>query len=125
VTIVVRNEAALPHVWGDALLLEWAAEALVKNAVDALTGRGGTISVSVTDEPDEVVLRVADDGPGVPREVRHRLFEPGATTKTGGWGMGLALARRIVEASHGGRLVLERADGGAVFAVRLPREVAT
>lgn len=124
VTIVVRNEAALPHVWGDALLLEWAVEALVKNAVDALTGRGGTITVAVADEPDEVVLRVADDGPGVPREVRHRLFEPGTTTKEGGWGMGLALARRIVEASHGGRLVLERADGGAVFAIRLPREVA-
>jgi len=122
VTIAVHSESAEPEVEGDALLLEWALEALVRNAVDALKGRSGQIAIAVTDEPDEVVVRVSDDGPGVPREVRHRLFEPGATTKAGGWGMGLTLARRIVEATHGGRLVLERADGGAIFAIRLPRE---
>lgn len=123
VTIEVRAESAAPVVRGDALLLEWALEALVKNAVDALSGRGGRITLTVTDEPDDLVLRVADDGPGVPRDVRTRLFEAGATTKAGGWGMGLVLARRIVEDGHGGRLLLERADGGAVFAVRFPREV--
>jgi signal transduction histidine kinase len=122
VTIEVAGESASPVVQGDALLLEWALEALVKNAVDALTGRGGRIVLTVADEPDDVVLRVADDGPGVPREIRHRLFAAGATTKAGGWGMGLTLARRIVEEGHGGRLELEPADGGATFAARLPRE---
>ena len=122
VTLDARSGSAAPVVRGDALLLEWALEALVKNAVDALTGRGGHIVIAVDDEPDDVVLRVTDDGPGVPREVRHRLFEPGATTKAGGWGMGLALARRIVEESHGGRLDLERTGRGACFAARLPRE---
>jgi signal transduction histidine kinase len=124
VTVEVRSTSAAPVVRGDALLLEWALEALVKNAVDALTGRGGRVLLSVADEPDDVVLRVADDGPGVPREMRHRLFEPGATTKAGGWGMGLVLARRIVEETHGGRLALERSDAGASFAARLPREEA-
>jgi len=123
VTIEVRTESAAPVVRGDALLLEWALEALVKNAVDALTGRGGRITLTVTDEPDDLVLRVADDGPGVPRDVRRRLFEAGATTKAGGWGMGLVLARRIVEDGHGGRLVLEHSDGGAVVVARFPREV--
>jgi signal transduction histidine kinase len=123
VTIEVRVESAAPAVRGDALLLEWALEALVKNAVDALSGRGGRITLTVADEPDDLVLRVADDGPGVPRVVRHRLFKAGATTKAGGWGMGLVLARRIVEDGHGGRLVLERGEGGAVFAARFPREI--
>jgi signal transduction histidine kinase len=125
VTLEVRSESRTPVVRGDALLLEWALEVLVKNAVDALFGRGGRIVVTVADEPDDVVLRVADDGPGVPREIRRRLFAAGATTKSGGWGMGLALARRIVEEGHGGRLELERSAAGASFAARLPRETAT
>lgn len=121
ITLDVRMESRNPVTEGDPLLLEWAVEALVKNAVDALKGRGGSITISVTDEPDDVVLAVADDGPGVPREVRHTLFDPGATTKTGGWGLGLALARRIVEESHGGRVSLEPNEVGARFAIRLPR----
>ncbi len=124
ISIDVRAASAAPVVSGDALLLEWALEALVKNAVDALVGRGGHITVSVVDEPDHVVLRVTDNGPGVPRAIRHRLFEPGATTKTGGWGMGLALARRIVEEGHGGKLALESTVDGARFAARLPRTEA-
>ena len=114
--------AAVVH--GDALLLEWALEALVRNAVDALKGRAGTITLAVSDEPDSVVVVVSDDGPGVSREVRHRLFQAGATTKARGWGLGLALARRIVEEGHGGRLTLEPARVGARFAVRLPRDRA-
>lgn len=86
VTVEARSTSAAPVVRGDALLLEWALEALVKNAVDALSGRGGHIVLAVADEPDDVVLRVRDDGPGVPREIRHRLFDQGATTKAGGWG---------------------------------------
>jgi signal transduction histidine kinase len=122
VTIDVHAESPSPVLRGDALLLEWALEALVKNAVDALSGRGGRITLTVTDEPDDLVLRVADDGPGVRRDVRHRLFQAGTTTKAGGWGMGLVLARRIVEEGHGGRLQLERTERGAVFTARLPRE---
>ena len=49
------------------------------------------------------VLRVIDDGPGVPRELRRTIFEPGITTKRGGWGIGLALARRVIEDAHQGR----------------------
>jgi signal transduction histidine kinase len=109
---------------GDALLLEWAVEALVRNAVDALKGRGGRIEIGVANEPDAVVVTVSDDGPGVAAGMRHRLFDPGATTKERGWGLGLALARRVVEEGHGGRLSLEPSAQGARFAMRLPREVA-
>jgi signal transduction histidine kinase len=122
VTLALEADGSAGVVRGDALLLEWAVEALVRNALDALKGREGTITLAVADEPDGVVLTVADDGPGVPREVRHRLFQAGATTKERGWGLGLALARRIVEEGHGGRLTLEPSAVGARFAVRLPRE---
>ena len=121
VTIAVANRCRAPVVQGDSLMLEWALEVLVKNSVDALKGRSGTIGISLADEPDALVVRVEDDGPGVPAEVRGQLFEAGLTTKTGGWGLGLALAKRIVEDNHGGRVVLEPSEAGARFAIRLPR----
>ena len=123
ISLDLRSDGSAAGVEGDALLLEWAIEALVRNAVDALKGRGGSIQVAVDSEPDGVVVTVTDDGPGVPRELRHRLFTAGATTKEGGWGLGLALARRVVEEGHGGRLVLEPTEVGARFALHLPREI--
>ena len=60
-----------------------------------------------------------DDGPGIPRELRHRVFEPGFSTKPSGWGIGLSLARRIVEEGHGGRLALVPTDHGATFEIIL------
>lgn len=110
-----------PVTMGDPVLLEWALEALVKNAVDALSGRGGRIRVIVEPLDGAARMRVCDDGPGVPPDIRGQLFEPGVTTKTGGWGLGLALARRIVERQHGGRLSYHPgAEGGAEFVVELP-----
>ena len=106
-------------VHGDAVLLEWALEALMKNAVDALAGRGGRIYISAARVPEGVRIRVADDGPGIPRELRTRVFEAGFSTKDHGWGVGLALTRRIIEENHGGQLVLVPTPRGATFDVIL------
>jgi signal transduction histidine kinase len=65
-------------------------------------------------------VRVADDGPGIGAGLQSRVFAAGFSTKESGWGIGLPLARRIVEESHGGRLVLVPSDRGAVFDVILP-----
>lgn len=118
VDIVVRHDDAELTVLGDPVLLEWAIEALAKNAVDALAGRGGTIDLSTARLTDAARIRVADDGPGIPRELRARVFEPGFSTKPSGWGIGLPLARRIVE-GHGGKLALAAADRGATFDIIL------
>lgn len=106
-------------IHGDAVLLEWALEALMKNAVDALAGRGGRIYIASSRVPEGVRIRVADDGPGIPRELRTRVFEAGFSTKDHGWGVGLALTRRIVEENHGGQLLLVPATRGATFDVIL------
>jgi signal transduction histidine kinase len=115
-TIVVEHdeEPGLPKVKGDAVLLEWAIEVLAKNAIDALAGRGGRVRLTASHSGTEgVVIRVADDGPGVPRELRSRVFEPGFSTKQSGWGIGLSLARRIVEENHNGVLQLAPSGPGA------------
>jgi signal transduction histidine kinase len=107
-------------VTGDPVLLEWTLEALVKNAIDALQGRAGTIILRVGADESWGELRVIDDGPGVPRDIRRSLFEPGITTKRGGWGIGLALSRRVVRDMHGGELTLEQTERGASFLLRIP-----
>ena len=121
-TIAVQSQIAsrLAVVHGDPVLLEWAIEVLTKNAIDALAGRGGTVQLSAQPGTDDsVVIRVADDGPGVPRDLRDRVFEPGFSTKQSGWGIGLSLAKRIVEENHGGKLVLAPTTQGATFEIIL------
>jgi signal transduction histidine kinase len=103
-------------VQGDPVLLEWALESLAKNAIDALAGRDGKVEISAESLPEgRVRVRVSDDGPGVPREIRNHIFDPGFSTKEKGWGIGLSLARRIVRDSHGGELLLVPSERGATF----------
>ena len=121
-TVTIRSEhPGVPvMVHGDQVLLEWVLEVLIKNAMDALGGRNGEVVVSVTPSPEGGArIRVQDDGPGVPRKLRKRIFDAGFTTKDRGWGIGLSLARRIVEENHNGRLVLAETDRGAAFDVIL------
>jgi signal transduction histidine kinase len=130
ITLRKRIEPDLPPVLANQVLLVWALENIVKNAVDALAGRGGRISiVAVSGEQRRfragkagtVHVLIADNGPGIALSVRERIFEPGVTTKASGWGVGLSLSRRIVEELHHGRITVHnRASGGTVFDVALP-----
>ncbi|HET7583304.1 MAG TPA: ATP-binding protein [Gemmatimonadaceae bacterium] len=120
VNITVSRDREPLTVEGDAVLLEWALEALAKNGLDALAGRGGHLHIAAERmEPDRVRVRILDDGPGIPRELRKRIFEPGFSTKQSGWGIGLSLARRIIEEHNDGRLVLAPSERGATFDVIL------
>jgi len=121
----------LPPVKACAGMLNQTFLNLLKNATEALEGRGGTIRVTATrdrnesENRDEVVITIADDGPGIAPQIRERLFEPFTTTKeTGrGAGLGLSVCRRILD-ELGGSLDLRPADGeestGATFEIRLP-----
>lgn len=121
VELKVRVAPHLPPVNANQVLLVWALENMVKNSLDALAGRGGRIRLAVSRASGGVRFLVADDGPGIDPVVRDTLFEAGVSTKAGGWGVGLSLARRIVEEVHGGRLRGgNRPGGGARFEVRIP-----
>ncbi len=125
VTLTLTSAGPGPIATGDPVLIEWALEVVVKNALDALSGRGGRIEVDVQSVGAGARVAVRDDGPGVPAGLERQLFEPGVSTKTGGWGIGLALARRIVEQQHGGRVWHESAgDQGSVFVLEFPPPAA-
>ncbi|HXY30370.1 MAG TPA: HAMP domain-containing sensor histidine kinase [Gemmatimonadaceae bacterium] len=120
VTVVASRGTEPIIIEGDEVLLEWAIEVLVKNGLDALAGRGGRMYLTTKRlDPEHVRVRVADDGPGIARELRNRIFEPGFSTKESGWGIGLSLAKRIVEENHGGRLTLAPSEKGATFDIIL------
>lgn len=110
------------RVLGNEELLEWVFENLIKNAVDALGEGGGTITIRARRDGGHVEVLVHDTGRGIPGALRDQIFRPGFSTKRRGWGLGLALTRRIVEEYHDGaiRLVESRAGKGTTFAVRLP-----
>ena len=103
-------------------LLGWVLENLIKNGIDALTDGKGTITVTLEDHADGgVALRVSDTGKGIPARDGNKIFEPGFTTKKRGWGMGLALVKRIVTQYHGGRIRIESTGPhGTTFLVTLP-----
>ena len=110
-----------PPVLGNETLLEWAFENLIKNALDALAGREGRVVVEYDGlHSDRAAFRVHDTGPGVAASHRKRIFEIGFSTKESGWGVGLSLARRIIEDMHQGSIVLEHGDSGASFRIQLP-----
>lgn len=123
IDLVTRAEP-VPPVMANRTLVEWALENLVKNSIDALEGRGGRIEIEVGPGPMEgtVKIEVTDDGPGVPWTLRKRIFEPGVSTKSRGWGVGLSLTRRILEEYHDGSLELlqREPDTGATFRMTLP-----
>lgn len=105
-------------VSGDAVKLKIVFTNLIRNAIDAVNDRG-RVAIGVTLDRDRVIIDVRDDGPGVPEEIRPRLFRPFATTKARGTGLGLAIASRFV-GLHQGDLTFADAEPGTVFTVTLP-----
>ena len=106
-----------------AQLFEWVVENLCKNAVDAMDGQGD-ITISVFEETQRFVLEVADTGKGIPKNKWSSVFQPGFTTKKRGWGLGLSLAKRIVEEYHGGRIFVKASEvgRGTTFRIELKKK---
>jgi len=102
----------------NAPLLQWVVENLLKNSVDAISGEG-TISFQIHENEHDVMLDVADTGKGIDSKTQRRIFEPGFTSKDRGWGLGLPLAKRIVEQYHGGKLLLKSSQVGVGTTFRI------
>jgi signal transduction histidine kinase len=108
----------------NASLFEWVIENLCKNAVDAMEGRG-KIVLSLYDEGQKVVVEVTDNGKGIRKKDIKNVFTPGFTTKKRGWGLGLSLAKRIVEEYHKGRIYVKSSElgVGTTFRIEMPKQV--
>jgi signal transduction histidine kinase len=84
-------------------------ENLLKNALDAINGRG-TITVTIKNLPSKVMLDINDSGRGISKQNISKVFKPGFTTKKRGWGLGLSLAKRIIEKYHKGQLFIKSSE---------------
>jgi signal transduction histidine kinase len=102
----------------NASLFEWVIENLCKNAVDAMEG-SGRIVLTLLEESGKVVIEVADNGKGIRKKDLKNVFTPGFTTKKRGWGLGLSLARRIVEEYHHGRIFVKQSEVGVGTTFRI------
>ena len=106
----------------NASLFEWVIENLCKNAVDAMEGQG-RIVLSLHEEGSKVAIEVTDNGKGIRKKDLKNVFTPGFTTKKRGWGLGLSLAKRIVEEYHKGRIYVKSSEVGVctTFRIEMPK----
>lgn len=102
----------------NSALFEWVVENLMKNSLDALQGHG-LIDVRISSDEKEVMIDVKDTGKGIPKSNWKRIFEPGFTTKTRGWGLGLSLSRRIIEEYHQGKIAVIDSEIGKGTTIRI------
>lgn len=103
-------------------LFGWVIENMTKNAVDAMTGIG-EITFTIVPKDDTIVLDIADTGKGIPKSRQKSIFSTGYTTKARGWGLGLPLAKRIIESYHKGKIYVKSSDAnvGTVFRIELKK----
>ncbi len=121
VEIIVEEREPKPMTaWVCEPLIAWVFENLIKNAVDAMQGKG-TIRIRYQERQGQILIDVSDTGRGLPRGKYETIFRPGYTTRLRGWGLGLSLARRIIEDYHGGRIYVKQSKEGegTTFRIRL------
>ena len=99
-------------------LFEWVIENVCKNAMDAIEGEG-EIQLKVSDDQNNVIIDITDNGKGIPKSQFKTIFKPGFTTKQRGWGLGLSLTKRIVEEYHGGRIYVAGSELGKGTTIRV------
>lgn len=116
------DEQAKLEVPLNAALFSWVIENLCKNAIDAMNN-SGTIQISLVEKGNQVVIDVSDNGKGIAKAYHKTVFQPGFTTKKRGWGLGLSLAKRIVENYHKGKIFLKQSElnKGTTFRIVLQR----
>lgn len=120
ITLHLPHEEVFVNI--NSALFEWVIENLCKNAVDAMSGEG-SINIVVEEQEKVVAIDVSDTGKGIPKRDIANVFKPGFTTKKRGWGLGLSLAKRIIEEYHRGRIFVKASEQGrgTTFRIELKR----
>ena len=122
--IIEQNLEKLPNILINRELMGWVIENLIRNAVDSIEVEAGIITLASRYLPEDetVHISISDNGKGIPRDHIKHIFNPGFTTKKRGWGLGLSLARRIINEYHNGKIYVEKSqkDLGTQFEIVLP-----
>ncbi len=105
-------------------LFQWVLENLIINAVDAMPN-GGEINIYVSDNEEEVYIDVNDQGTGIPKNMRNKIFEAGVSTKIRGWGLGLSVVKRIIRDMHKGHIFVKKSfpGKGTTFRIKLKKTI--
>ncbi|MDT8347856.1 MAG: HAMP domain-containing sensor histidine kinase [Flavobacteriaceae bacterium] len=123
---LIKFQVALPEtpirVLLNKTLYGWVLENLIKNGIDAMKGKG-ELRITVNELNDSVQVNITDTGKGIPKRNFKKIFEPGFTTKSRGWGLGLSLARRIIEQYHSGKIKVQYSEPkkGTCISLRIPK----
>ena len=110
-----KNEVIIPV---NAALFEWVIENVSKNAIDAMEGHG-EITIRIIETDNHVMIDISDTGKGIPKSVIKKIFNAGFTTKQRGWGLGLSLAKRIIEDYHHGKIFVRHSEVGKGSTIRI------
>jgi signal transduction histidine kinase len=111
----VRNEVIVPV---NSALFEWVIENVSKNAIDAMEGIG-ELTIHLADTEKHAMIDISDTGKGIPKSAFKKIFNPGFTTKQRGWGLGLSLAKRIIEEYHNGKIFVRHSEVGKGSCIRI------
>jgi two-component system, sporulation sensor kinase D len=111
----IRSEILVPL---NSALFEWVVENVTKNAIDAMEGTG-VITIRINETDKSVLIDISDTGKGIPKSAYKKIFNPGYTTKQRGWGLGLSLAKRIIEEYHNGRIFVRNSEEGKGSCLRI------
>ncbi len=106
----------------DPDLMKWTFENLIKNALDAMQNRDGNIKIETFSQKNKIIIHIKDEGTGMTKSMFKEIFQPGATSKKRGWGLGLSLAKRIIQKYHHGniRVLKSEVEIGTTFEISLP-----
>ena len=122
--VIFNFKTSNPEIYANLnlQLFSWVIENLVKNAIDAMEGKG-KISLNITENENCVIITISDTGKGILKNLQQKIFSPGFTTKKRGWGLGLSLAKRIVEDYHNGKIAVLKSEigKGTTFSINLKK----
>ena len=109
----------------NAALFSWVIENLCKNAIDAMENNKGKITISISEKEDQLRIDISDTGKGIPKKYYKTIFRPGYSTKKRGWGLGLSLAKRIIEIYHNGKIFIKQSEinKGSTFRIILKKQL--
>ena len=124
VDIRFESEIENKEIKIDPDLIKWSLENIIKNSIDAMRSSDGEITISAFSTDNKTYIRIKDDGTGIQKSMYKKIFVPGITSKKRGWGLGLSLAKRIIEEFHNGKIrVFEsETNKGTTFEIVLPEE---